>query len=107
MSYVWGALVRDPGQRLVQQGLAVFLGAPFLHVGEVRLVRLDPGRGWGCLAILPRWEPAARAVPGVRDLCVHGKGEPGRVPVGAIELEPVTWCGFAAIRFAHSSCADP
>ena len=86
---------------------SAFFGTPFLHIGKVRLVRLHPRRGRRGLAILPRGEPTARAVPGVRDLGVHREREPGRVPVGAVELESIARCGLPAIRLAHSSCADP
>ena len=53
-------------ERVVEQGRRLFLGAALLHVGEVRLVRLDLGRAGGFSLSRPAGRPqsASRSVRG-------------------------------------------
>src|SRR4051794_36827354 len=64
-----------------RRGLVV--AAALLHVGEVRLVRLNLGRGRRVLRVEVRRHPAAGAVPDLRDRGVRGEGRPCLVPGGA------------------------
>ena len=62
------AAVAQRLQRLVEDGLAVGVGAALLHVGEVRLVGLDlAARAGGFSLSWPAGQPAARAVPRLGD----------------------------------------
>src|SRR5215213_9886217 len=96
-------------QRLVQDGLAVAVAAPFLHVGEVRLVRLHLGRRGRVLLVLPGRETAAWAVPCLRCLRAGLLGEAGAglVPVGAPVGDDDAWSGVTPLCFAHGAGADP
>src|SRR4051794_15021190 len=63
------------GEGLVEDGLAVGVAAPLLHVGQVGLVGLVPRRrGRGELVLAGR-EAAAGAVPGLRWLHTGLLGE--------------------------------
>src|SRR5690606_40252467 len=65
------AATTQPFQRLGEDGLTVGVAPTFLHVRQMRLVRL---RARGCGRILPvppRGQTAARAVPLFRSLRVH------------------------------------
>src|SRR5689334_23322460 len=88
------------GQGLGQDGLAVGVAAALLHVGEVRLVRLDAGRVWRGLLVLARGVAAARALPGVRNRGVGRKARPRLVLVRAPERDPHTRRGLAALGFS-------
>src|SRR3954454_19714264 len=72
-------------ERLFEDGLAVLVRAPLLHVREVRLVRLVAGRVRGRLRLSAGREAAARAVPCVRQRGVERESRTGLVPVRAEE----------------------
>ena len=73
------AAVAQRAERLVEDGLAVLVGATLLHVGEVGLVRLDLGRRRRVVLVLTGREAAARAVPRLGDLEVGSCAKLGRV----------------------------
>src|SRR5689334_23513109 len=95
-------------QRLVEDGLAVGLAAALLHVGQVRLVRLDPRCGRRVLLVLSGRQPAAGAVPGLGDAGARLLGEagPGLVTVGAPVGDEDTGGGVAALGLPHRSGTD-
>src|ERR1700730_463861 len=102
-----GSGAAQAGEGLGQDGLAVGIAAALLHVGEVRLVRLDAGRFRRGMLVLPRGVAAAGALPGVRDRGVGRETGPRLVLVRAPERDPHTWCGLAALGFSHRTRADP
>src|SRR5215469_10589252 len=72
-------------QGLGEDGLAVGVAAPLLHVGEVSLVRLDSRRCRRAGLVLAGREAAPRTLPLVGDGCVGREARPGLVPVRAPE----------------------
>ena len=97
----------QPGEGLLEQGVAVGVAAPLAHVGQVGLVRLGARRRRRVLLVLPGRQAAARAVPVLGDVGVAGEGDPGLVPVRAPEGDPVARRGLAALGLAHRTCSDP
>src|SRR4051812_36649994 len=88
-------------QGLIEQGSTVFVAAPLLHVGKVRLVRLVAhGARWR-LGLLSCGEAAFGTVPGIRHGCVSGKSRAHLVTVRAKEGDPLTRSRFASLLFAH------
>ena len=85
-------------QRLLEEGVAVGVAAPLPHVRQVRLVGLGPRGRRRVLLVLPGRQPAARAVPGLRDVGVGREGDPRLVPVRA--PEPTRCRGAASPRSA-------
>src|SRR6266540_6082038 len=97
----------QPGQGLFQDGLTLGVGAPLLHVGQVRLVRLVPRRSRRVSAVLAGREAALRAVPAVRHRRVHRERGTYLVPVRTPERHPTAGSGLTAFRFPHRTCSDP
>src|SRR3954453_13461348 len=95
-------------ERLLQDGLAVGVAAPLLHVRKVGLVRLVLRRGRRVVGVLTGREPAPGAVPGLRRLDPRLLGEAGLglVPVGAPVGDAEAWSRVAALRLTHRACAD-
>src|SRR5215469_3345518 len=94
-------------QGLGEDGLAVGVAAPLLHVGEVSLVRLDSRRGRRAGLVLAGREAAPRTLPLVGDGCVGREARPGLVTVRAPERHPYPGRGLAALRLAHRAGAHP
>src|SRR5215471_18370787 len=94
-------------QGLGEDGLAVGVAAPLLHVGEVSLVRLDSRRGRRAGLVLAGREAAPWALPLVGDGCVGREARPGLVTVRAPERHPYPGRGLAALRLAHRAGAHP
>src|SRR5690242_1822652 len=97
----------EPVQGLGQDRGAVGVVAPFLHVGQVRLVRLGVRRGGRVRLVLAGRETAAGAVPSLRHRGVAGETGHGLVLVAAPEGNPDPRRGLAALGLAHRSRAYP
>src|SRR5581483_4047468 len=101
-----GALA-DAVEGLFEDGSAVGVAAALLHVSQVRLVRLDPGRGrWVGLVGSGR-VAAARALPAVRHGRVRREAGPRLVAVGAPEGDPHPRGSLAPLGLAHRAGAYP
>src|SRR3954471_13046648 len=72
-------------QGLGEDRVAVLVVAPLAHIGEVGLVRLVAWRRGGRLTVAAGGEPAAWAVPAVRDRCFRSEGRTRLMQVGAPE----------------------
>src|SRR6185436_3273115 len=98
----------ERGEGLVEDRLAVLVGAALLHVREVRLVRLVLGGRRRVLLVLPRGVPAARAVPRDGRLVARLLGEagPGLVTVGAPVGDPHAGRGVPPLGLAHGTGSD-
>src|ERR687896_514359 len=101
-----GALLAQLGQGLVEDGLAVFVGAPFLHVGQMGLVGLGLRRGGRVGGVLSGRETAPRAVPLVGDRDVAGKAGARLMLVGAVERDPDSGRGLPPLGLSHRSRSD-
>ncbi len=97
----------QPLQRLGENRLAVGVGAPLLHVGQVGLVGLDPRRGRRVRLVLAGREAAPGTLPLLGDRGVGREARPGLVPVGAPELHPHPGRGLTTLRLAHRASANP
>src|SRR5215211_4297405 len=93
----------ERGEGLVEDRLAVLVGAALLHVREVGLVGLVLRRSGRVRLVLAGGVPAARAVPGGRGLVAGLLREagPGLVPVRAPVGDADAGCAVAALRLAH------
>src|SRR5690554_1116516 len=91
------------GERLFQESLALLVGAAFLHVREVRLVRLVADGLRRVVRVQSGGKPATRAVPLHGDLAVLADGE-GRlrdVPLDAVVREDLARRALSALSLAH------
>ncbi len=88
-------------ERFGEDGLAVRVAATFLHVSQMRLVRLGTRRGGRTLLVLPAGKPAPRAIPFFGDLRVHRERRAGFVPVRTPIGHPAPWRRFTPLRFAR------
>src|SRR5690606_3522729 len=96
----------QPLKSLGQDGRAVLVAAPLLHIGQVRLVRLVLRRSGRVGLVLTGRETAAGAVPPLRNGRVTGEAGARDVHVGAPERDPYTWSCLAALGLPHRTGAD-
>src|SRR3954453_2292788 len=101
-----GPLVAELGEGLFEDGLAVGVATPLLHVREMRLVRLVARGRRGGLGGLAGGETAPGAVPLVRYGDVGREARPGFVPVRAVERHPHARCRFAPLGLSHRAGTD-
>src|SRR3569833_3124236 len=101
-----GPLVAELGEGLFEDGLAVGVAAPLLHVREMRLVRLVARRRRGVLRVLAGVESAPGAFPLGRYGDVGRKARPGLVPVRAVERHPHARRGFTTLGLSHRAGTD-
>ena len=94
-------------ERLGEDGLAVGVGAPLLHVGQVRLVGLNARRCRRVLLVGTGRVPASRALPGVRNRGIGGKAGPCLMLVRAPERHPDAGRGLATLSLSHRPRANP
>ena len=97
----------QPAERLLEDGRAVGVAAPLLHVREVGLVRLGARRRRGVLVVAPGRQAAARAVPLLGDLRLGGEGRRRDVPVRAEVRDPLARGRLAALGLAHRTGPHP
>jgi hypothetical protein len=100
-----GAL--QASERLGEDGFAVGVAAPLLHVGQVGLVGLNARGGGRVLLIRARRVTTARALPGVGNRGIGREAGPCLVLVRAPERDPDTGRGLAALSLSHRPRANP
>src|SRR3954453_17622772 len=104
---VLSATGAELGERLLEERLAVGVGAPLLHVRQVRLVRLGaPGRRRVLLVGVGR-QAAAGAVPGTGELRVVGERRLRVVAVRAPERDDDPLGALTPLGLAHRTGTDP
>lgn len=96
----------DPVERLGQDRGTVGVGAPFLHVRQVRLVGLTARRIRGVGLVPAGRESAPGAVPGLRDRRVRREARPCLMVVRAPERHAYPRRCLAAFRLTHGPRAD-
>src|SRR5690606_10571695 len=102
------AAVPQLAEPLLEDGLALGVGAALLHVGQVGLVDLGRGGRRGVVLVAAGRQATALAHPLGRDLhaLVDREGRGHLVAVGAPVGDKATCCGLAALGLTHRSGAD-
>ncbi len=82
------------------------VGAPLLHVGQVRLVGLDLRRRRWVVGVQAGRQAASGAVPRLRDLGLHREGDHRLVPVRTEVDDTLPGGSLPALGLAHGSGSD-
>ena len=101
------APVTQGGECLLQDVGRLRVAATLLHVGQVRLVRLDLRCRRRVVGVAARGQPALRTVPGLGDRCVEGEDDLGLVTVGAEVAHPLARRGLTSLGLTHGTGSDP